>query len=118
MSTMTAARLKIKPTRRTARPDAPFGAGLTRFVPFAVLAPGFVEPSDEDRAAVGPLFAGGADWDARAWSDAHGTHCEMCDRPVERGELVGGLCSACQDAAEEAMMTCQYGAVGLGWRSY
>ena len=41
---------RVKPTRRTARPDRPFASGLTYFVPAPVLAPGFVEPSPEDRA--------------------------------------------------------------------
>jgi hypothetical protein len=48
---------KVKPVRRTARPGRPFGASLFRFTPYAITAPGLVEPSDEDRAAVGQLFA-------------------------------------------------------------
>jgi hypothetical protein len=111
MTTMTAARRTVnrKPTRRTARPAAPFGAGLypTRFV-----------PSDEDLAAVGPLFADVADWDARMAADADGDECEACGRPVERGELEGGLCNVCQCRAEEATMACLYYSAGMGWRSY
>lgn len=41
---------KVKAARKTPRPDRPFGQGILRFVPFAVTAPGFIEPSDEDRA--------------------------------------------------------------------
>lgn len=111
MSTMTAARPKIKPTRRTARPSAPFGTGVfprpTRF-----------EPSDEDRAAAAALFADDCDWAARMAADANGDNCEVCGRPVERGELEGGLCSVCQCRAEEATMASQYAAAGMGWRSY
>jgi hypothetical protein len=111
MSTMTAARPKIKPTRRTARPAAPFGAGVfprpTRF-----------EPSDEDKAAAVAMFAADAYWVARVAADANGDACEACGRPVERGELVGGLCNVCQCRAEEATMRSQYAGVGLGWHSY
>jgi hypothetical protein len=101
-------------TRKPAR----FGAGLSVFVPFAVTAPGFIEPSDADRAAVGSLFADIADWDARPAADASGDDCEACGRPVERGELVGGLCNVCQCRAEEATMASQYAAAGMGWKSY
>jgi hypothetical protein len=44
---MCVATPEVKPVRRTARPVAPFGSGLVRFIPFAVSAPGFIEPSDE-----------------------------------------------------------------------
>lgn len=111
MSTMTAARLKIKPTRRPARPAAPFGAGVfprpTRF-----------EPSDEDRAAAAAMFGDDADWSARMAADANGDDCEACGRPVERGELEGGLCNVCQCRAEEATMASLYYSAGMGWRSY
>jgi hypothetical protein len=64
MSTMIrAARPQVKAARHTARPVASFGAGLLRFVPFAVTAPGFAEPSDADRAAVGQMFADDAEPD-------------------------------------------------------
>jgi hypothetical protein len=88
-----------KPARRTARP--------TR-----------LEPSDEDKAAAAAMFADDADWDARMAADANGDECEACGRPVERGELVGGLCNVCQCRAEEATMASQYAAAGMGWRSY
>jgi hypothetical protein len=48
---------KVKPARKSARLDRPFGAGLFRFTPYAVTAPGFTEPSDEDRAAAALMFA-------------------------------------------------------------
>jgi hypothetical protein len=99
MSTMSPARPMVKTTRRTARPSAPFGAGIdpirTRF-----------EPSDEDRAAAAVMFGDDADWDARMAADANGEECEVCGRPVERCELQGGLCNACQIAAEEAAVAC------------
>jgi hypothetical protein len=120
MSTMTAARRTVnhKPTRRTARPDAPFGAGILRFVPFAVTCPDDFEPSDEDKAAAARMFADDADWNARLAADANGEECEACGRPVERGEIEGGLCNTCQCRAEEATMASQYAALGMGFRSY
>jgi hypothetical protein len=122
MSTMTAARPKIKPTRRTARPAASFGAGILRFAPFAVTYPDHFEPSAEDRAAAAAMFAADADadadWDARMAADANGDRCEVCGRPVERGELLGGLCNVCQCRAEEATMASLYYSAGMGWRSY
>lgn len=33
-----------------------FGQGLLRFVPAAVTAPGFVEPSEDDRRAAAAMF--------------------------------------------------------------
>lgn len=109
---------RVKPARRTARTDRPFGSGLIHFVAYAVTAADFVEPSDEDRAAVGAMFADDADWSARMAADANGDACEACGRPVERGELEGGLCNVCQNRAEEATMACLYYSAGMGWRSY
>ena len=111
MSTMTAARRTVnrKPTRRMARPSAPFGQGVyptrTRF-----------EPSDEDRRWAAQVFGVDADWDVRlaAGLDA----CEACGRPVEPGELEQGLCDVCHCRAEEATMASQYAGAGMGWRSY
>jgi hypothetical protein len=118
MSTMTAARSKIKPTRRTARPDAPFGAGILRFVPLAVTCPDHFEPSELDRAAAAAMFGADADWSARMAADANGDDCEACGRPVGRGELEGGLCNVCQCRAEEATTASLYYSAGMGWRSY
>jgi hypothetical protein len=99
---------RVKPTRHSARPAAPYGAGVyptrTRF-----------EPSDEDRAAAVLMFADDADWDARM---AAGLECEACNRPVEPGELEMGLCCVCMTRAEEATMRSQYIGVGMGRHSY
>jgi hypothetical protein len=54
---------RVKLTRRTARHDRSFGAGLVHFVPIAVTAPGYVEPSDEDKAAAAAMFADDDDLD-------------------------------------------------------
>jgi hypothetical protein len=118
MSMISTKARNVKPTRRTARPFAPFGAGLVHYVPFAVAAADFVEPSDEDKAAAAALFSADADWSARMAADANGDHCEACGRPVERGELEGGLCNVCQCRAEEATIASLYGSVGMGFRSY
>jgi hypothetical protein len=118
MSMISTQTRRVKPTRRTARPHRPFAAGLTRFVSYAVTAPGFVEPSDEDRAAVGAMFADDADWSARMAADANGDECEACGRPAEHGELVGGLCDVCQGRAEEATMEYLYDSAGIGWPTY
>ena len=101
---------RVKPTRRTARPPAPFGAGVypraTRF-----------EPSEEDRLWAAQSFGADADWCARMAADANGDRCEACGRPVGRGELEGGLCSVCMARAEAASVACaDYGA-GLGWHT-
>src|SRR5689334_5792465 len=103
MSTMTAARLKIKPTRRT----APFGTGVyptrTRF-----------EPSEDDRRWAAQAFGDDApDWDARLAAGIE--TCEVCGRPTEPGELECGLCCVCMTRAEEATMRSQYAGVGMGW---
>jgi hypothetical protein len=109
MSTMTAARPKSKPTRRTARPAAPFGAGVFP-------RPARSGPSDADRRWAAQTFGDDADWDVRlaAGLDA----CEACGRPVGRGELEQGLCDVCMSRAEEHTMASQYAAPGMGWRSY
>ena len=110
MTTMTPARRTVnrKPTRRTARLAAPFGAGIypTRTTRF--------EPSDEDRAAAAAMFGVDADWPLRLIA----SECEACGRPVECGEIEGGLCNVCQCRAEAATMASQYAAAGMGWRSY
>jgi hypothetical protein len=113
MSTMSPARRTVnrKPARRTARPSAPFGAGVFP-------RPTRSGPSDEDRAAAAAMFGVDADWDARMAADADGEECEVCGRPVESGELEGGLCNACRCRAEGAAMASLYFSAGMGWRSY
>jgi hypothetical protein len=63
---------RIKATRHTARSAAPFGAGLFRFNPYAVFAPGFVEPRDEARDAAATSADSGPepDWDFLAAESA------------------------------------------------
>lgn len=54
---------RVKPARRTARSNRPFGAGLTHYIPFAVIAGNFLEPSDEDKAAAAAMFADDDDFE-------------------------------------------------------
>jgi methionyl-tRNA synthetase len=63
-------------------------------------------------------FGDDADWSTRMAADANGEECEACGRPVERGELEGGLCNVCQCRAEEHAIACRYAALGMGFRSY
>jgi hypothetical protein len=109
MTMISAKSRRVKPTRRIARPPAPFGAGVypTR---------ARYEPSDEDRAAAALMFADDADWDARMAAGIE--TCEACGRPVERGELECGLCCVCMARAEEASVACQYYGAGMGWHTY
>lgn len=122
---------RVQPTRKTARPDRPFGSGLTRFVPYAVLAPGFIEPADEDRAIVGQLFADAEsepepDWDALAaeaeWQAQYEGltpppgHCRSCGEPAEL--LPNGLCDACDDMADEIGTATTNRHFGLGNRVF
>lgn len=129
MSTMTAARPKIKPTRRTARSDAPFGAGLTRFVPFAVTAPGYVEPSDEDNAWAAANLNDEPEpyWDAMAeeaaylaWCEAMtpppAGHCRSCGEPAETDR--DGLCDRCEREGIAATIAGENGRAGLGYRVF
>jgi hypothetical protein len=119
MSMISTRARRVKVTRHTARPSAPFGAGLTRFVPFAVTAPGFVEPSDEDRAIVGQLFSdyeSEPDWDALAGEAEYVASvehlgpppvgaCRSCGESSEA--LSWGMCPDCfEDAATDASTMC------------
>jgi hypothetical protein len=107
-----------------------FGAGLLCYVPFAVLAPGFIEPSDEDRAAVGAMFADDEqatrlDEQAlqAAWDDQFrdvpppAGICSACGDDAE--ELSWGLCPDClDDAATHAAIAGQNERAGLGYRVF
>jgi hypothetical protein len=120
----------VKPTRRTGRPSAPFGAGLFCFVPFAVLAPGFVEPSDADRAVVGQMFADDAepDFDRMAEESAYlasleslepplADVCRSCGQPAELDDRYG-RCDACDRAGTDASSACVNERFGLGRRVF
>lgn len=104
--------IKSKPTRRTARPVAPFGSGILPDRP--IRRPRF-EPSPADRQWAAQVFGFDADWDARLAAGLES--CVVCSRPVRRGELIGGLCSVCDARAEDASMASLYGSAGLGFRS-
>jgi hypothetical protein len=127
----------VKPTRHSARPSAPFGAGIfparTRF-----------EPTEDDRQWAAQVFAADADWDVRmaegdevepdwdmlaaeaAYYDTCAVlgpppladRCEACGKAVEPGELEMGLCSRCMSSAEEHAIAAQYAALGMGWHTY
>jgi hypothetical protein len=100
---------RVKPTRHSARPAAPFGAGVYP-------KPSRFEPTDEDRRWAAQAFGDDdPDWDVRL---ADGIECEACGRPVEPGELECGLCCVCMTRAEEATMRSQYAGAGLGWHSF
>ena len=129
MSTMTTARRTVnrKPARRTARPSAPFGAGLFRFVPFAVTAAGYVEPSDADRAAASAMFNDEPDYDQLAGEAAFldacealtpppAGYCRSCGKPAET--LSYGYCDACDDAGTEATIAGENGRAGLGYHVF
>lgn len=91
--------VKVKSSRRTARPAAPFGAGV--FARF--------QPSAADQAWAAQAFGVDADWDVRLAAGVE--TCECCGRPVE----LGGLCDACETRAEEATMASLYYGAGLGY---
>jgi hypothetical protein len=120
---------KVKATRRNARPAAPFGSGLVRYVAFAVTAPGFVEPSDEDRAWAAREFADGPepDYDTlageatalaamEALSPPPAGTCRSCGQPVDSPSDV--YCDACDDAGTEATIKGENGRAGLGYRVF
>lgn len=85
------ASIKSKPTRRTVRPSAPFGSGILPDRPDR--RPRF-EPSEADRQWAAQVFGDTADWGARLIAGFES--CEVCDRPVRRGELIGGLGTTCE----------------------
>jgi hypothetical protein len=79
------------------------------FNSYAVLARGFVEPSDEDRTALGQLFADDQaepDWDTLAGEAAYVNavssltpppgFCRSCGQSVEVNR--DGWCDTCDDA--------------------
>lgn len=121
MSTMTPARPKIKPTRRTARPAVPFGTGVFP-------RPARFEPSAEDRAAAAAMFADDEpDYDTLAGEAAFLASCEAMTPPPAGycrscGELAEalshGLCDACDDAGTEATIKGENGRAGLGYRVF
>jgi hypothetical protein len=115
---------KVKATRNTSRPAAPFGRGILRFVAFAVTAPGFVEPSIEDRMAAAQMFgdAGEPDYDTLAGESAAVTSmeamtpppaglCRSCGEPAE-----ALYCDACDDAGTAATIAGESYRAGAGYR--
>ena len=92
MATIAATHTVVKSRPATGR----FGAGLFRFNHYAVTAPGFVEPSDDDRAAVGALFADESepDYDAMAAEAEWYRQCESLTPPP-------GVCRSCGEPAED-----------------
>jgi hypothetical protein len=100
---------RVKPTRHSVRPSAPFGSGI-------LPRPARFEPPDEDKAAAVLMFADDADWDVLLIAGLEA--CEACGRPAEPGELECGLCCVCMARAEEASIACQYYGAGMGWHTY
>jgi hypothetical protein len=128
MSMISTRTRRFKPTRRTARPAASFGAGLNFFVPLAVVAEGFVEPTDEDKAAVAQMFADGPEpeWDMAgeaAFVDAMSALtpppadvCRSCGQAAEVDR--DGLCFNCERDGTGASMACVNRHFGLGNRVF
>jgi hypothetical protein len=136
MSIIRANRPPVKPTRRTARPSAPFGAGLfpkrTRF-----------EPSEADRQWAAQVFGAAADWDVRMVEgdqpqpdyDMLAGEAEyivsvenlgpppaagICKKFSEPSEALSWrMCPACfDDAATDAAIACVNSLYGLGCRVF
>jgi hypothetical protein len=105
--------LKVKPTRRTARPSAPFGSGI---LPTRRTRKPRFEPTAADAAWASQTFGVDADWDAHLTAGFQ--HCEVCNRPVAKGALVGGLCDRCEARAEDATMASGYFAAGLAYAAH
>ena len=114
---------KIKTTRKTTRPDRPFGSGILRFIP---LSRGF-EPSDADRAAAAQMFADATepDWDRLAGEAAYiaasealtpppSTRCRSCGELAEVNAV--GRCDDCDERGTDATIAGQNGRAGLGYR--
>lgn len=119
MATILARRTpRVKPTRHTPRPAAPFGAGVfprtRRF-----------EPSEADRRWAAELFGAQADeftdedlalleaqaeqarWEAMREMIEAGERCACCGVRESDGFEIDpgtGLCNACLDGAERAAM--------------
>ncbi len=140
MSMISTRTRRVKPTRRTARPDRPFASGLTYFVPAPVLAPGFFEPSPEDRAwaaihlnaddlgmaEIPEMTDEEADYlagEAAALASMEALTprpvgiCKACGELVD--SLSWGLCDDCfERAAEEATTAGENERAGLGYRVF
>jgi hypothetical protein len=116
---------KVKATRHSRRPAAPFGSGILRVVP---MSRGF-EPSADDRRAAAQMFAddGEPDYDLLAGEAAFLASCEALTPPpagncLSCGELAEtltyGYCDACDDAGTEATIKGQNARAGLGYRVF
>jgi hypothetical protein len=107
MMTISAAHTVVTSRAVTRR----FGADLFSFFTYAVTATRFVEPSDEDRAAVGQMFAdyhtepepdGDTLAGEAAYLDAVSSltpplgYCKSCGRPAEVN--ADGWCDDCDNA--------------------
>ena len=122
---MCVATLKVKPTRKSPRPSAPFGQGILASRPFAGRMP-YTLADLSDAAA---MFASAEpDWDALAFEaecqdrlDAMAPstygHCLNCSRPCD--DLTEqGLCDRCDSAADDASIASRNYAAGLGFRVF
>ena len=128
MSMISTRTRRVKPARRTARSSAPFGAGLVRFVPFAVTAPGYVEPSDADKSAAAAMFADAEpDFDmlageaafiasSEALTSPPATRCRSCGELADVNAV--GYCDRCDDLGTDATIKGQNGRAGLGYRVF
>jgi hypothetical protein len=114
---------KVKATRHSARLAAPFGAGLTRYVPDAGRMP-FTQ-ADLDWAAAAFADDAGPDYDRLAGEAAFLASyeamtppptgiCRSCGQPAET--LTYGYCDACDEAGTQATIKGANGRAGLGYR--
>lgn len=110
MSIISINRFPVKPHRRTPRPDAPFGAGLVRFV----------EPSPESFDVEPPMEP---DLDAIAYDDFCRAMtppplvCRSCGGWT--GVRTWGMCPDCfERAADDATVASANYAAGLGYRVF
>ena len=118
---------KVKATRKSPRPSAPFGQGILASRPFA----GRMPFTTADLAEAALMFADDAtttadtDWDALAleaeekarYESQAATvfgHCLNCSLPCD--DLTAqGLCDRCDDAATDASIASKNASYGLGF---
>jgi hypothetical protein len=106
---------KVKATRKTSRPSAPFGAGLLP-KPYRRF-----EPSDAERKWAAAAFADDAspDYDQLAGEAAFLASYEAMSSCGQAAEtLTYGYCNACDDAGTEATINGQNDKAGLGYQVF
>jgi hypothetical protein len=135
MSRMAPLAAKVKATRHTSRPDAPFGAGILRSAPYYGRQP--FTAADLEWAA--QEFGRDADWDARMAADAGPDWdtlagearfvdaasdltppvraCRSCGEPADDLNAPG-WCDRCDREGTDASIACVNARFGLGHRVF